>query len=79
MRHHPLLHQSLRFPFGERLEREAPFWKPGARNGYHLITFGWTVGELVRRTAGQSLGAYFREALAQPTQAECWIGLPENA
>ena len=62
----------------ERLEREAPFWKPGARNGYHLITFGWTVGELVRRTAGQSLGAYFREALAHPTQAECWIGLPES-
>ena len=62
----------------ERLEQEAPFWKPGTRNGYHMANFGWTVGELVRRTAGQSLGAYFREAIAEPTGAECWIGLPES-
>ena len=62
----------------ERLEREEPFWKPGSRNGYHMANFGWTVGELVRRTAGQSLGAYFRDAIAEPTQAECWIGLPES-
>ncbi len=61
----------------ERLEREAPFWKPGERNGYHMANFGWTVGELVRRAAGQSLGSYFHEAIAAPTQAECWIGLPE--
>ena len=62
----------------ERLEREAPFWKPGERNGYHMANFGWTVGELVRRAAGQSLGDYFREAIAGPTGAECWIGLPES-
>jgi CubicO group peptidase (beta-lactamase class C family) len=61
-----------------RLEQETPFWKPGTRNGYHMANFGWTVGELVRRTAGQSLGAYFREAIAEPTRAECWIGLPES-
>ncbi|MGI9328490.1 MAG: serine hydrolase domain-containing protein, partial [Pseudomonadales bacterium] len=62
----------------ERLEQEEPFWKPGTRNGYHMANFGWTVGELVRRTSGQSLGEYFREAIAEPTDAECWIGLPEG-
>lgn len=62
----------------ERLEQEAPFWEPGTRSGYHMANFGWTVGELVRRAAGQSLGSYFREAIAAPTQAECWIGLPES-
>ena len=62
----------------ERLEREEAFWKPGTRVGYHMANFGWTVGELVRRTAGQSLGTYFREAVAEPTGAECWIGLPEE-
>ena len=62
----------------QRLEQEEPFWKPGARNGYHMANFGWTVGELVRRASGQSLGAYFREAIALPTQAEFWIGLPEE-
>jgi len=29
-----------------RLENEAPFWEPGTRNGYHMLSFGWTVGEL---------------------------------
>ena len=61
----------------DRLQRETPFWTPGTRNGYHMANFGWTVGELVRRVSGQSLGAYFREAIAEPTNAEFWIGLPE--
>ncbi len=62
----------------ERLEQEPAFWQPGTRNGYHMANFGWTVGELVRRVAGQSMGSYFREAVAEPTGAECWIGLPES-
>ena len=61
-----------------RLEEEEPFWKPGTRNGYHMINFGWTVGELVKRVSGQSLGSYFREAIADPLDAEFWIGLPEE-
>ena len=43
-----------------RLEAEAPFWEPGTRNGYHMINFGWTVGELVRRVSGRSLGTFFQ-------------------
>lgn len=62
----------------ERLELEEPFWQPGTRNGYHMANFGWTVGELIRRVSGQSLGNYFRETLAEPTGAELWIGLPEE-
>ena len=62
----------------EQVQQEAPFWKPGTRNGYHMMTFGWTVGELVRRVSGQSLGQYFRQAIAEPANAECWIGLPER-
>jgi CubicO group peptidase (beta-lactamase class C family) len=62
----------------KQLEQEEPFWKPGTRNGYHMMNFGWTVGELIRRVAGQSLGEYFRQAIAEPTQADCWIGLPQE-
>ena len=40
----------------EMLADEEPFWEPGTRNGYHMINFGWTVGELVRRVSGKSLG-----------------------
>jgi CubicO group peptidase (beta-lactamase class C family) len=61
-----------------RLEAEAPFWEPGTRNGYHMISFGWTVGELVRRASGQSLGTFFAEHVAGPTGADFWIGLPDG-
>jgi len=60
----------------QRLEEEAPFWEPGTRNGYHMISFGWTVGELVRRASGQSLGTFFKENVADPLGLDYWIGLP---
>ena len=59
-----------------RLAAERPFWEPGARNGYHMATFGWTVGEVVRRVSGRSLGTFFREEIAQPLGLDFWIGLP---
>ena len=61
----------------ERLAAEVPFWEPGTRNGYHGFTFGWTVGEMVRRASGKSLGAFFREEIAGPLGLDFWIGLPE--
>ncbi|MCZ6500989.1 MAG: serine hydrolase [Gammaproteobacteria bacterium] len=62
----------------DRLAQEEPFWKPGTRNGYHMMTFGWTVGELVRRVSGQSLGTFFRNNIAKPLHLDFWIGLPES-
>ncbi len=59
------------------LEAQEPFWKPGTRNGYHMINFGWTVGELVRRVSNKSLGTFFRDELAQPLGIDFWIGTPE--
>jgi CubicO group peptidase (beta-lactamase class C family) len=61
-----------------RLEAEEPFWEPGTRNGYHMLNFGWTVGELVRRVSGRSLGTFFREEIAEPLGVDFWIGLPEE-
>ncbi len=61
----------------ERLGDEAPFWEPGTRNGYHMMTFGWTVGELVRRASGKSLGTFFRDEVAGRLGLDFWIGLPE--
>ena len=60
----------------ERLAAEVPFWAPGSRNGYHMMTFGWTVGELVRRIAGKSLGMFFRDEFAGPLGLDFWVGLP---
>jgi len=61
----------------ERLAAEEPFWVPGTRNGYHGFTFGWTVGEMVRRVSGKSLGTFFQDEIARPLGLDFWIGLPE--
>lgn len=60
------------------LAAEEPWWKPGTRNGYHMINFGWTVGELVRRVSGSSLGAFFRREIAETLGIDFWIGMPEE-
>ena len=60
----------------DRVAAEEPWWSPGTRNGYHLMSFGWVAGELVRRASGLSLGTFFREQLAEPAAADFWIGLP---
>lgn len=44
----------------------APAWAPGTRHGYHGVTFGWLVGELVRRISGDSLGTFFDAEVARP-------------
>lgn len=59
------------------LERQTPLWQPGTRVGYHGLTFGWLVGELVRRISGMSLGRFFRQEIAEPLGLDFWIGLPE--
>ncbi|MBM4335027.1 MAG: beta-lactamase family protein [Deltaproteobacteria bacterium] len=60
------------------LEEQEPWWKPGADHGYHALTYGWLVGELIRRVSGMSVGRYVREHVAAPLGAEFWIGLPEE-
>jgi CubicO group peptidase (beta-lactamase class C family) len=58
--------------------KEAPFWVPGTRNGYHAITMSWTVGELVHRAAKKRMGKFFQDEVAKPLGLEFWIGLPEQ-
>ena len=60
------------------LEAQKPWWKPGTNHGYHALTYGWLVGEVIRRVSGMSVGRYVREHVAAPLSAEFWIGLPEE-
>jgi CubicO group peptidase (beta-lactamase class C family) len=60
------------------IEETAPFWEPGTRSGYHAMTIGWMIGELVRRITGTSVGAFLRERVSDPLELDCWIGLPEE-
>ena len=59
----------------ERLAAEVPWWEPGERSGYHAVTQGFLLGEIVRRATGQTLGQYFAEHIAGPLQADFHIGL----
>jgi CubicO group peptidase (beta-lactamase class C family) len=60
------------------LEREAAFWAPGTRNGYHGVTSAWTVGEMVHRSTGTRMGQFLREAVCEPLGIDFWMGLPEE-
>jgi CubicO group peptidase (beta-lactamase class C family) len=60
------------------LAAQAPFWEPGTAPGYHAITQGYLVGEVVRRITGRSLGTVFREEIAKPLGADFHIGLPAS-
>jgi CubicO group peptidase (beta-lactamase class C family) len=60
------------------LAEEDLWWEPGARLGYHALTFGYLVGELIRRISGLSVGAYLREHVTGPLGADFHIGLSES-
>jgi CubicO group peptidase (beta-lactamase class C family) len=62
----------------ERLARQAPMWKPGEKNAYHAMTYGFLAGELVRRASGMSVGQFLAREVAGPLRADVWIGLPES-
>ncbi len=57
------------------LAAEAPWWRPGERHGYHAFTYGWLVGEIIRRLTGRAPGEYVREALTGPLDLDLHIGL----
>ncbi|AFM24725.1 EstA family serine hydrolase [Desulfomonile tiedjei] len=59
----------------EILARQEPWWQPGTQSGYHMVTFGYLVGELVRRISGKTLGSFFRDEVSVPLGADFHIGL----
>jgi len=61
------------------LAEEEPWWEPGQMHGYHVNTFGFLIGELVRRVSGESVGTFFRRAVAGPLNADFHFGIgPEH-
>jgi CubicO group peptidase (beta-lactamase class C family) len=58
------------------LAAQAPWWEPGAASGYHALTYGHLIGEVIRRITGQRLGEFFAAHIAGPLGADFHIGLP---
>ena len=59
-----------------RLASQTPHWEPGTAHGYHPLTWGWLVGEVIRRVSGRTVGAMVAEELAGPLGLDLWVGLP---
>jgi CubicO group peptidase (beta-lactamase class C family) len=60
------------------LAAQAPWWEPGTASGYHALTYGHLIGELIRRITGQRLGEFFAAEIAGPLDADFHIGLPPS-
>lgn len=65
-------------PVVEALASQAPLWEPGTAHGYHALTYGWLVGEIVKRVDGRPIGQFVAEELAGPLGLDLWIGLPDE-
>jgi len=65
-------------PVADALARQAPSWPPGTAHGYHATTYGWLVGEVIRRVSGMSVGAYLHQEITGPLEADFFIGLPPS-
>jgi len=59
-----------------RLAATAPRWPIGTTHGYHALTYGWLIGEVIRRVDGRSPGRFVQEEIAGPLGVEMYIGLP---
>jgi len=60
------------------LAAQAPWWEPGTKTGYHAITQGYLIGELVRRISGLTIGEFFQKEVAEPLKADFFIGVPDS-
>ncbi|WP_416956931.1 serine hydrolase domain-containing protein [Streptomyces sp. Agncl-13] len=61
-----------------RLAATEPWWEPGTRSGYHAITYGFLVGEVVRRVSGLLPSAFLEREVTGPLGIDFTIGLPEK-
>lgn len=65
-------------PVVDALAAQAPVWPPGTAHGYHALTYGWLVGEVLARVAGVSPGELVAREIARPLGIDFFVGLPES-
>ena len=64
--------------YAAAIAAERPWWEPGTANGYHALTFGHLVGEVIRRISGKRIGQFLRDEVTGPLGADFHIGLPAS-
>jgi CubicO group peptidase (beta-lactamase class C family) len=61
-----------------RLAGQRPIWRPGTAHGYHALTYGFLVGEVVRRVTGKSVGELVAAEISGPLGLDLWVGAPDE-
>ncbi|GAA3810765.1 serine hydrolase domain-containing protein [Sphaerisporangium flaviroseum] len=61
-----------------RIAGQSPIWEPGTAHGYHAITYGFLIGEVIRRVTGKSVGEVVAAEIAGPRKLELWLGAPDD-
>ena len=81
----PALDRSLSYedvlswdPVISAIEEQEPLWPPGTAHSYHTLTYGWLIGEVIRRVSGKRPGAYLRAELSEFLGLDLWIGAPDD-
>ncbi|WP_440071046.1 serine hydrolase domain-containing protein [Streptosporangium sp. OZ121] len=62
----------------DRLAGQEPIWEPGTAHGYHALTYGFLVGEVVRRVSGKSVSEIVAAEISGPLGLELWVGAPDD-
>lgn len=65
-------------PVVDALAAQHPLWQPDSGHGYHVGTYGWLAGEVIRRVSGLSVGRFVADRIAGPLGLDLWIGIPET-
>ena len=66
-------------PVIRAIERQRPAHSPASGHAYHPMTYGWILGEVIRRITGATPGAWLRSTVTGPRGLSLWIGAPESA
>src|SRR5256885_15811028 len=74
----PLADMLAWHPMAAALAAQRPLWTPRTAHGYHGRTFGWLVGEVIRRVSGRTPGRFFAEEIAGPLGLDFYMGLPSG-
>jgi CubicO group peptidase (beta-lactamase class C family) len=64
--------------YPKALASTEPWWEPGTQHGYHALTFGYLVGEVIRRISEKSVGQFLRAAVTGPLDTDFFIGVPAS-
>ncbi len=72
----PLAEALVWQPMVAALAAQRPLWTPGTAHGYHGRTWGWLVGEVIRRVSGRTPGRFYSDEIAAPLALDFFIGLP---